>query len=154
MTLLLQRLEGEHHVVGGDRAAVAELRLRPELEGHRHAVVGDLGALRDEAVDRVGFVRCAGHQRIEQEVEALRRVTLENEIVEAVEGGDAAPADQGEGAALRRVGIDVVEMIEVGGVGEIAEGREAVLRFRRAGEVRRARDRRDKRKCSESGTEA
>ena len=38
VALGLQRLEGEHHVVGGERASVVELRLRPEREGDGQAV--------------------------------------------------------------------------------------------------------------------
>ena len=126
MALGLQRIEGEHHVLGGERAAVGEARLGAQIKRHRHAVIGHLGALGDEAIDRVGLVCRAGHQRIEQELEPLRRVALEDVVVEAVEGGDAAPAHEREGAALRRIGVGIGEMGEVGGVGEIAKGGQPV----------------------------
>ena len=129
MALGLQRLEGERHIVGGERRAVGELRLGPQREGHRHAVRRDLCALRHEPIDGVRLVRRAGHQRVEQKLEPLRRVALENVVVEAVEGGHPAPADEREGAALRRVGVRVGEVLEVCGIREIAEGREPVLCF-------------------------
>ena len=131
VAFVLQRVEGEHHVVGGERRAVGELRLGPQIEGDRLAVVGDLGALGHQPVDRVRLVGRRHHQRVEQQLEPLRRVAFQNVVVEAVEGGDAAPADQRERAALGRVGIGIGEMLEIGRVGEIAEGREAVLCFPR-----------------------
>ena len=130
VAFILQRVEGEHHVVGGERRAVGELRLGPQIEGDRLAVVGDLGALGHQPVDRVRLVGRRHHQRVEQQLEPLRRVAFQNVVVEAVEGGDAAPADQRESAAFGRVGIGVGEMLEIGRVGEIAEGREAGLLFR------------------------
>src|SRR5581483_656646 len=127
VALLLEYVEGEHDVVGGKLGAVGEMRLGPQMERHRHAVVGDLCALGDETVHRVGFVARRRHQRVEQKLEPLRRVTLENVVVEAVEGGHSAPADEREGAALGRLGVGVVEVLEVGWIGEIAEGGESVL---------------------------
>ena len=143
MALGLQRLEGERHIVGGERRAVGELRLGPQREGHRHAVRRDLRALGHEPVDGVRLVRRARHQRVEQKLEPLRRVALENVVVEAVEGGHPAPADEREGAALRRVGVRVGEVLEVCGIREIAEGREPVLCFgTRPARARQARERR------------
>src|SRR5262249_35792379 len=49
-----------------------------------------------------------------------------------VEGGDAAPADEREGAPFRRIGIGVGEVLVVGGVGEIAKRRKPMLRLRLA----------------------
>ena len=66
MALLLQRLEGEHHILGGERTAVGEAGLGAQAEGHRHAVVRDLGAFRHQSVDGVGLVRRAHHQGVEQ----------------------------------------------------------------------------------------
>jgi hypothetical protein len=57
--------------------------------------------------------------------------TFEDEAVERIEGekvlieGPSCP-DMGEHAALRGVWIDVVEMLEVGRIFEIAESRHAV----------------------------
>jgi hypothetical protein len=121
VALRLERLEGIDHVVGGERTSVGEPRLGAEIKGHRHLVVSHLGALRDESIDCVGLVGRWRHQRVEQELQALRRIALENVVVKAVEGGNAAPADQREGAALGRVWVSIVEMVEIGGIGQIAE---------------------------------
>ncbi len=90
MALLLQRIEREHDVVRGDRRSISELGFGPDLERHRHVVVGDIARLRDKAVDRIGLVVGAHHEAVENQLRALRGVSLENEVVEAVERRDAA----------------------------------------------------------------
>src|SRR5262249_59119838 len=88
----------------------------------------------------------ARHQAREGELHALRAVALEDEDVERIEGEkvlieDPVRSDLGERAALGRVGVDVVEMLERRRIFEIAERRDAVplgtfLRPRRASERR------------------
>src|SRR5262249_40645194 len=86
-----------------------------------------LHCARSEAVQRVGLVLGACHQAREGELHTLRTIALEDEAVERIEGekvlieGPSCP-DVGEHAALRGVWIDVIEMLEVGRIFEIAEG--------------------------------
>ena len=87
---------------------------------------GVLEALGDQAVGGVGLVGGAGEQAVVEQAEALRRLALEDEGVEAVEGLAGAGAAEAHGAALRRVGVHVVEVREAVGVLEVAEGRDAV----------------------------
>ncbi len=134
VALLLQRIEGEDDVIGRDRRAVGELRLRSHLEHDGPLVGRNIAAFRDEPVDRVRLVHGARHQAVEQVFEPLRRVALEDEVVEAVERLDAAGARRGEFAALRRVRVDVVEMLEVGGVLQLAERRKPVARLGAGGD--------------------
>src|SRR5262245_63835521 len=83
---------------------------------------------RSEAVQRVGFVLGARHQAREGELYTLRTISLKDEAVERIEGekvlieGPSCP-DVGEYATLRGFWIDVIEMLEVGRIFEIAEGR-------------------------------
>ncbi len=125
----LRVLKREHDVVGGERRAVGELCLGPQLEDDRHAVGRHLGAAGDEPVDGVRLVERARHQAVEQVLEPLRRVALEDEVVEAVEGRAPGGADHRQAAAFRGVGIDVVEVLEVGRILQLAERRKPMARF-------------------------
>ena len=78
-----------------------------------------------------GSSPAARHQGREGQLHALRGVALEDVAVERIEGEEVLierrdRADLREHAALRRVRIDIVEMLEVGGIFEVAEGRDAV----------------------------
>src|ERR1700726_4054475 len=84
-----------------------------------------------KAVHGVRLVAGARQERGEGELHALRRVALEDVAVERVEGEKIlvelpVRADLRKISTLRRIGIDVAEVMEVGRVGEIAERREAV----------------------------
>src|SRR4029450_2589611 len=79
----------------------------------------------------MGLVGGGRHQAREGELHALRAVALEDKDVERVEGEkvlieDAVRADMGEHAALWRVRVDIVEMLEASWIFEVAEGRHAV----------------------------
>ena len=88
------------------------------------AIGRQFGGVRDETIDRVGLVGGPRHQRVEQKVEPLRRIALQDERVEAVERRARRRADHRQAPALRRVGIDPLEMLEVGRILELAEGRQ------------------------------
>ena len=49
----------------------------------------------DKAVDGIGLVIGAGHQRVEQIAQTLGRIALQDERVEAVKGNQPGGADQG-----------------------------------------------------------
>ncbi len=92
-----------------------------------------LGALRDEPIDRIGLVLRARHQGVEHVLEPLGGVALQDEVVEAVERDLAPGADHGKAPALGGIGIDVVEVLEVGRILQLAECREPVARLRKGG---------------------
>ena len=126
MPLLLERLEREHDVVRRHRRAVGELGLGPQVERDRQAVGRPHRRARDQAVDGIRLVVGAHHQAVEQQRQALRGVALQDEGVEAVERQRRAGAHLRDAPALRRVRIDVVEMLEVRRILQVAEGRDAV----------------------------
>jgi hypothetical protein len=126
MPLLHIGAKTERDVLGGDRRPIVKSRLGPQGERHRRAVGRHLDARRDEAVQGVGLIERAYHQRIENQLDAFDRDALEDERVQAIEGIDSV---QPERAALRGVGVDVVEVLEVGRILEIVEDRDAVARL-------------------------
>ena len=127
-----QRLEAPDHVVGGDRLAVVPARFGPQREGDPRAVGRRLHRLREQPVLGERLVGGAGHQRVVEQADPRRRVALDDERIERVEGalGDALP----QLPALRRVRVHVLEVREVGGIREIAVDRETVRRRRICGE--------------------
>ena len=69
--------------------------------------------LATEPVDGIGFILRAHHQAIEKKVEALRGVAFQDVLIERVVRVGAAGSHRHHAAALRRIGIDVVEMLEI-----------------------------------------
>ena len=128
MALLLEDVEAEDHVGRGHWRAIGEPGFGAHAEGDGAAVRGKLRRVRDEAVDGVRLVHVARHQGVEQQVKALGGITLQDEVVEAVEGIARRGADERQAPALGGVGVDPVEVLEVRGNLEIAEGREAMPR--------------------------
>ena len=127
MALGLQRRQRERDVFGFDRTAVvegdavAQAKLIDAAVGRHRDLVGGIG------IDRVGLVGGAPHHRGERLLHVDRRIALEDEAVERIECRGAAAGELAEGAALRGVGIDVFQVLEIGRVGEIAERRQAVM---------------------------
>src|SRR5438128_2007490 len=128
MALFLEDFQREGDVVGGDRASIVEPDPGPQQKTISEPVGRYLHRARSEAVQRVGFVLGARHQAREGELHTLRTIALKDEAVERIEGekvlieGPSCP-DVGEHAALRGFWIDVIEMLEVGRIFDIAEGR-------------------------------
>src|SRR5215813_2915818 len=114
--------------MGGDRAAIVELDARPQQKTISESVGRYLHRARGEAIQRIWFILSAYHQACEGELHALRTIALEDEGVQRIEGekvlieGPSSP-DMRERATLWSVWIDVIEMLEVGRIFEIAEGR-------------------------------
>ena len=109
--------------------------MKTRLGPHREAVGELVGRnphrLRRKPVHRVGFVVGARHQRIKGQLHALGAFALEDEGVERIERLEglivgAGRRDRRKQTALRRIRIDVVEMLEVGRVFQVAEHRHAV----------------------------
>ena len=114
--------------MGGEPRAVVEFGLRPDEETIGEAVGRAPHFRGGEAVHGVGLVAAARHQRGEGQFHALRRVALEDVAVERIEGQKVlivlpVRPDLRKRAALRRIGIDVTEVMKVGRVAEIAERR-------------------------------
>src|SRR5262249_54764232 len=128
VALVLENVQREGDVAGGERAAIVKRDAGLHQETISETVGRYLHRARSEAVPRVGLILGARHQAREGEVHTLRTIALKDETVERVEGekvlieGPSCP-DVGEHAALRGVWIDVIEMLEVGRIFEIAEGR-------------------------------
>src|SRR5262249_28860468 len=79
----------------------------------------------------IRLVRGARHQAREGQFHALRAVALQDEAVERIESQDvliesSARSDVRKHAALRGIRIDIVELLEVRRILEIAEGRQAM----------------------------
>src|SRR6516164_1494621 len=128
MALFLEDFQREGDVVGSERATIVERDPGPQQKTISEPVGRYLHRARSEAVQRVGLILGARHQAREGELHTLRTIALKDEAVERIEGekvlieGPSGP-DVGEYAALRGVWIDVIEMLEVGRIFEIAEGR-------------------------------
>src|SRR5215831_1927978 len=128
MALFLEDFQREGDVVDGERATIVELDPGPQQKTVSEPVGRYLHRARSEAVQRVGLILGARHQAREGELHPQSGIALKDEAVERIEGekvlieGPSCP-DVGEYAALRGVWIDVIEMLEVGRIFEIAEGR-------------------------------
>src|SRR5262249_53255387 len=128
VALVLENFQREGDVAGGERAAIVKCDAGPQQETISQSVRRYLHRARSEAVQRVGLILGARHQAREGKLHTLRTIALKDEAVERVEGekvlieGPSCP-DVGKHAALRSVWIDVIEMLEVGRIFEIAEGR-------------------------------
>ena len=129
----------------GQLRAVVKARLGPHREAIGELVGRNLHRLRGEAIHRVRLVAGARHQRRKGQVHALRALALEDEGVERIEGEEGLIVGATDGIerkqpALRRIRIDVVEMLEVGGIFQVAEHRHAVRSRRRHRRPRRGRN--------------
>ena len=121
VAMRLQRLDGEHDVLGGDRRAVMPTGLGPKVEDFPGAIGADLDARRDQPIGRIGLIERALEQGLEDEaLEPLHGVTPENERIQRIVCALRGKADR---AALGRLRVDIVEMGEIGPVFEIASRR-------------------------------
>ena len=131
MPLGLEEVEREGDVMRGEPRAVVEPGRGPDEEPVAKAVGGAPHLLGGKPVHRVRLVAGADHERGEGEVHPLRRVALEDVAVQRIEGEEvlivfAVRPDLRERAALRRLRIDVAEVMEVRRIGKLAERRETV----------------------------
>ncbi len=113
VALAHQRLEGEHHVFGGDRRAIAETGLGAQVEAHVAVVRCLLDLLREQAVFGERLVLRLEGQGVVDQAQRRGRDALADERVKAVEAAEVGLA---EDAAFRRIRIHVVEMLEIGGI--------------------------------------
>ncbi len=131
VALLLQDIQREGDVGSRHFRAVEEARLGAQPEAVVELVAGDPNRLRQQAIDRVGFVAVGGHQRVEGRRHAGRAVAFPGVDIERVEGVEVLVAARSgdlkrQEAAGRRAGVDIGEMREVWRQREIAERRQAM----------------------------
>ena len=104
-------------------------RLWAQLEAIGQLVRTDAHGLRHEAIERIGLVGAARHEAVEGGVDARRAIALEDIDVEGVEGleilvaGGVLDLDD-QRSALGSRGVHIGEMLEVGGLLQLAEGGE------------------------------
>src|SRR5215831_8203870 len=128
VALVLEDFQRKGDIVSGERAAVVEGDAGAHQKTVGQPVRGYLHRTSGKAVEGIRLVIGARHQAREGELHALRAVAPEDEDVERIEGEKVliegpGGSDLGERAALGRIGVDVVEMLEVGRIFEIAESR-------------------------------
>ena len=143
--LLLEDVQRKGDVGGGQPRAVGEARLRAQQEAVGQLVRGIAHRAREQAVDRIGLVAVAAHQGVERRRHARRAVALLGKNVQRVERVEVLVAArvgdlQRQQAALRRVGIDIGEALEIRRQREIAERGEAVRFDRVLGQRARRAD--------------
>ena len=108
-------LERELDVGRGNRRPVVPPRLRAQPENDAPPIRADGDGFGETRVVTRGFVARALDQVIVRAVEPFRLVHRRNRV-------EADRRRQHQRAALRRIGVDIVEMGEIGGVFEVVVG--------------------------------
>jgi hypothetical protein len=131
VALCLERHERKGGVLRGEFCAVVKFRLGPQREAIGELVRRYLHRLRCEAVHRVRLVTGAGHQRRESQVHALRALALQDKGIERIEGlirliVGSCRRNRRKHPAFRRRQIDVVEVMEIRRIFQVAEHRQSV----------------------------
>ena len=122
--LVAQQLPRKQDIAGRDRLAVGEARFGVEVEGDIAARVVGLDAFRQQAIECESLVIAARHQALDHKApHLLNGDAANNQGIEAVEGSEDTP-DQPP--ALRRIGVGVGHMREIGGKGRCAVHRQRV----------------------------
>ncbi len=124
-----QRVERKLDVVRGDRIAVRKARARIDVEGGRQAVRRDIDVVGEQAVGGRHFVAAADGQAFEHQIDARCGVTAQRERIEFIEAGEPARIGQHQRAALWRIRIDVVEVLEIRGIFRLAVLRDRIDRL-------------------------
>ena len=116
----LQGFEGEDHIHGRHRLAVVPARLRAQPIGDGGEIGRVAHGFRQEAVFGSDFIERARHQRVVDQADAVLDLSLHagNGQVEIIERALGPKPDD---AALRRVWVDVIEMLEAGRILRLAE---------------------------------
>ena len=123
--------------------------LGPQEKADAAPVGCEYHAFGNEPVGRIRLVRRALEQALERQARARRAHPLQCEGAERAEGVDRGEVQQ---ATLGRVGVDVVEVGEVGSVLEIPEEREPVGRLLRCRGSDQGRERRHRRRSRDGRT--
>ncbi|MGF6471935.1 hypothetical protein QFZ89_007185 [Paraburkholderia youngii] len=123
-----QRVERELHVRCGDRIAVREARFRIDVEGCGQAVPGDVDVVGEQAVRARHFVGAAGRQAFEHQSQSRCGIASQRKRVEFIEARQPVRIREHERAVTGCVGVDVVEVFEIGGIFGLAVLRDRVHR--------------------------
>ncbi len=136
-TVFFERVEGKDHVVGRHRLAVVPFCFSTQPIGCRGEIVRIADGFRDQAVLGGHFVQRRRQKRVVDVVDPGRQRAFDasNHDIEIVVGSDR---NLPHGAAFRCRGVDVVELLEAGGIFQVAkQGKpvppELILRLRRIG---------------------
>ena len=104
-------VEGKCNVPGGDWRAVMEAGVRVESDLHPGIVLGIARPLGNQRVVAAGLIIRGGEQGIVERLSAHGGIAAQCVAVEVIKGADRR---QGEGAAFRRLRIDIIKMAEAG----------------------------------------
>ena len=126
MAVFLQRIESEHNVFCSERCAITKACLGPQKKRHRHLVVSEFSRLGHKAVNGVGLVVAADHQRVEQKADPFGGVAAQDEAIEMVEGVDRACRHGRQAATLGGIRVHIVEMLELSRIFKLTECRQTV----------------------------
>ena len=144
--IFLERVEREDHVVRRHRLAVVPFRLAAQTIGDGRKIVGMADRLGQQAVFGRDFVERRRHQRFVDELGRPMRSMPFTPATTTIEIVERADRDLADDAALGRVRIDVVEVLEAGRIFDVAEQRQAVAPDR-LGRLRLGRVKRGKACC-------
>ena len=107
---LLVHAERIDHVLRRDGRAVLPARLVAQLERDRGIIGRIARPFGDQPVRGRGLIQTVGHQAFIDEPEPCSRLALVEHRIEAIEGADIGHAHD---AAFRRIGIDIIELLEI-----------------------------------------
>ena len=128
--------------------SVVKARLLAQRVEHRKLVGSELDLFGDEAVLAARLVLGGHRQGVEDLPDPRRRHAFDDKGVEGIEGADRGEPHR---PALRRVRVDVIEILEVGAVFEIAEQRHSRRRDSDCGGSHRSERQNERNKdCSRS----
>jgi hypothetical protein len=145
-SLVAQQSPGEQHVVGEYGLAIRETSFGIEAEGDVTPGIIRLDGFGQQAIQREGLVNATRHKALKHEPSFERKPpdllhgdAPDNEGVEAIESSEHAFHQP---AALRRIGIGVGHMGEIGRQGRrtVHRDRVALAGLRRTGEHGRKQD--------------
>ena len=117
---ILGLFEAEDDILRCHRLAIGPFGLGAQPEGGFRNIVRVAHALGQKTVGGRQFLFRRFHQRIENQRKAGRRLPLGKQRIEGIEG---ARRRQAKGAAFRRLGVHIVEMIEAIGMFQFPDRR-------------------------------
>jgi hypothetical protein len=126
--VFLERREGKNHVFGRHRRAVVPLRFGAQPVGRRGKIVRVADAFGKQPVSGRHFVERRRQQPVVDQPDAAGEVAFDvgDRDIEIVESADG---DFAHRAAFRRVGVDVIELLEAFRVFQVTKQRQAVAPF-------------------------
>src|SRR4051812_23538954 len=113
--------------MGSEVTAIVELDPEPHEETIGASVGRYSHSARSKPIQSIRLILCSRHQARERQLHALGGIALENEAVEGIECDQVlieypTRSNVREHAALGSVRIDVIELLEIRSIFEIAKG--------------------------------